>query len=43
MSESGTSVQLIAFIIGMIPSVYFAYMVVKGIYHTLRQGKDEDL
>ncbi len=43
MSESGSSIQIIAFIVGMIPSVYFAYMVVKGIYYTLTRGKDEEL
>jgi len=43
MSESGSTIQVIAFIVGMIPSVYFAYMVVKGIYYSLKQGKDEEL
>lgn len=43
MSDTGINVQLIAFFIGMIPSIYFAYMVIKGIYYTLTQSKDEDL
>jgi hypothetical protein len=44
MAEQGTSTLiLIAAIVSLIPGAYFAWMVIKGIILTLRQGKDEDL
>ena len=36
-----TTVQLIAYIIGMLPGAYFAYMLLVELYHYLTK-KEED-
>jgi hypothetical protein len=41
MSEQASTIQTIAYIAGMIPSVYFAYKLLKEAYHYLTK-KDED-
>ncbi|MFH1179791.1 MAG: hypothetical protein V1710_05480 [Candidatus Bathyarchaeota archaeon] len=41
MSEQASTVQLIAYLVGMVPSVYFAYRLLVELYHILKK-KDED-
>ena len=41
MSEQVSTLELVAYIIGMIPSVYFAYRLLVELYHYLTK-KDED-
>ena len=41
MSEQVTTLEWIAYIIGLIPSVYFAYRLLVELYHYLTK-KDED-
>jgi len=41
MSEQITTIELIAYIIGMIPGAYFAYRLLVELYHYLTK-KDED-
>ncbi len=41
MSEQVTTIQLVAYIVGLIPSVYFAYKLLVELYHYLTK-KDED-
>lgn len=36
-------VSLVAFIASNVISVYFLYMVIKGVYYHLTQSKDDDL
>ncbi|MFW6109650.1 MAG: hypothetical protein ACOC6N_04285 [archaeon] len=41
MSEQVSTIELIAYLIGMIPSVYFAYRLLVELYHYLTK-KDDD-
>ncbi len=41
MSEQVSTIELIAYLVGMIPSVYFAYRLVVELYHYLTK-KDDD-
>lgn len=41
MSEQVSTVQLIAYIVGIIPSIYFAYRLLVELYHYLTK-KDDD-
>jgi len=41
MSEQVSTVQLIAYVVGIIPSIYFAYRLLVELYHYITK-KDED-
>lgn len=41
MSESASTLEIVAYIVGIIPSVYFAYRLVKEAYHYIMK-KDDD-
>ena len=41
MSEHVSTVQLIAYVVGIIPSIYFAYRLLVELYHYITK-KDED-
>lgn len=41
MSEQASTLQIVAYIVGMIPSVYFAYRLLVEAYHFLTK-KDDD-
>ena len=41
MSEQASTLQIVAYIVGMIPSVYFAYRLLVEAYHYLTK-KDDD-
>ena len=41
MSEQVSTVQLIAYVVGIIPSIYFAYRLLVELYHYLTK-KDDD-
>ncbi len=41
MSEQVSTIELIAYLVGMIPSVYFAYRLLVELYHYLTK-KDDD-
>jgi len=41
LSEQQTTLQLVAYLIGMIPGIYFAYLLIVEAYHLLKK-KDED-
>jgi hypothetical protein len=43
MSTTNDPVSLVAFIATNVISVYFLYMVIKGVYYHLTQSKDDDL
>ncbi len=40
MSEQASTLQIVAYIVGMIPSIYFAYRLLVEAYHYLK--KDDD-
>ena len=41
MSEQASTLQIVAYLVGMIPSVYFAYKLLVEAYHYLMK-KDDD-
>jgi len=41
MSEQASTLQIVAYVVGMIPSVYFAYRLIVEAYHYLTK-KDDD-
>jgi len=41
MSESASTLEIVAYIVGIIPSVYFAYRLVVEAYHYIIK-KDDD-
>jgi len=41
MSEQTSTLQIVAYVVGMIPSVYFAYRLLVEAYHYLTK-KDDD-
>ncbi|MFA9496581.1 MAG: hypothetical protein ACERKS_11775 [Candidatus Bathyarchaeota archaeon] len=41
MSEQASTLQIVAYVVGMIPSVYFAYRLLVEAYHYLTK-KDDD-
>ncbi len=41
MSESASTFEIVVYIVGMIPSVYFAYKLVVEAYHYITK-KDDD-
>jgi hypothetical protein len=41
MSEQVSTIELLAYVIGIIPSIYFAYRLLVELYHYLNK-KDED-
>ena len=41
MSEQASTLQIVAYVVGMIPSVYFAYRLLLEAYHYLTK-KDDD-
>lgn len=41
MSESASTIKIVAYIVGMVPSVYFAYKLLREAYHYLTK-KDDD-
>ena len=41
--QSPSLLYIVVVVIGFIPSVYFAWMVLKGIILSLRRSKDDDL
>ncbi len=41
MSESASTLEIVAYIVGIIPSVYFAYRLVLEAYHYVTK-KDDD-
>jgi hypothetical protein len=41
MSEQVSTLELIAYIVGMLPGIYFAYRLLVELYHYLTK-KDED-
>ncbi len=41
MSEQASTLQVVAYVVGMIPSVYFAYRLLVEAYHYLTK-KDDD-
>jgi hypothetical protein len=41
LSEQASTLQIIAYVVGMIPSVYFAYRLIVEAYHYLTK-KDDD-
>jgi hypothetical protein len=43
MSEQASTIQIIAYIAGMIPSVYFAYRLLVEVYHYLTKKEDDFL
>jgi hypothetical protein len=43
MSESSSSLVLIAALVSLIPGAYFAWMVIKGVILSLRRSNDDDL
>ncbi len=42
MSEPQSTVQLIAYLIAFIPSMYFLYMILRAVYYHFT-GNDEDI
>jgi hypothetical protein len=43
MSQSSSSLVLIAALVSLIPGAYFAWMVIKGVILSLRRSHDDDL
>ena len=43
MSEQASTLQIVAYIVGMIPSVYFAYKLLREAYHYLTKKEDDFL
>ncbi len=41
MSEQASTLQIVAYVVGMIPSVYFAYRLLVEAYHYFTK-KDDD-
>ena len=41
MSEQASTLQIVAYVVGMIPSIYFAYRLIVEAYHYLTK-KDDD-
>ena len=41
MSEQASTLQIVAYVVGMIPGVYFAYRLLVEAYHYLTK-KDDD-
>jgi len=41
MSEQASTLQIVAYVVGLIPSVYFAYRLLVEAYHYLTK-KDDD-
>jgi hypothetical protein len=42
MSESSSSLTLIAFIVGLLPGVYFAFLLLRGILYSLKKEEKFD-
>jgi hypothetical protein len=36
-------ILLLAAIVSFIPGIYFAWMILKGLFYALRGGRDDDL
>jgi len=43
MSEQASTLQLVAYVVGMIPSIYFAYRLLVEVYHYLTKKEDDFL
>jgi hypothetical protein len=43
MSETNSSLVLIAALVSLIPGAYFAWMVLKGVILSLRRNRDDEL
>lgn len=43
MSETNSSLVLIAALASLIPGAYFAWMVLKGVILSLRRNRDDEL
>lgn len=43
MSEQASTLQIVAYVVGMIPSIYFAYRLLVEIYHYLTKKEDDFL
>ncbi len=43
MSEQASTLQIVAYVVGMIPSVYFAYRLLVEAYHYLTKKEDDFL
>jgi hypothetical protein len=43
MSESSSSLVLIAALVSLIPGAYFLWMVIKGFLLSIRRNRDDDL
>jgi len=43
MSEQASTLQIVAYVVGMIPSIYFAYRLLVEVYHYLTKKEDDFL
>ena len=43
MSESVSTLEIVAYVVGMIPSVYFAYRLIVEAYHYITKKEDDFL
>ncbi len=43
MSESASTLEIVAYVVGMIPSVYFAYRLIVEAYHYITKKEDDFL
>jgi len=42
MSESSSNLTIIAFVLGLLPGAYFAYLLLKGILYSMKKEEKFD-
>lgn len=42
MSESSSNLTIIAFVLGLLPGAYFAYLLLKGILYSMKKEEAFD-
>jgi len=42
MSESSSNLTIIAFVLGLLPGAYFAYLLLKGILYSMKKEETFD-
>ena len=42
MSESSSNLTIITFVLGLLPGAYFAYLLLKGIFYSMKKEEKFD-